>query len=265
MNKKKGFIATSVIYAFFLMFLMMMVIILARSVNNRILVDAVKDDVRDAMEEQDSFINLILEDKAYTVGEIVSYAGETWQVLQNKTDSAVLILNRGLTQTEIETYIRAYAGDTIYFGTCAGENCQVRYCITEDRGGEYCYLNGSAYRMPMWSPTVDEIQTQNYGQTLPSISTNGWFQNHQHLQRAITEGKLIEMTFNDGFKNTTSYVRLPLSTEVSGNTTFASTTPFHTVNSASANQINLYNNGTVSASATTTPAYVRPVIEVIKG
>ena len=123
---RKGFIATSIIYAFFLMFLMMMVIILARSVNNRILVDAVKDDVRDAMEEQDSFINLILEDKAYTVGEIISYAGETWQVLQNKTDSAVLILNRGLTQTEIETYIRAYAGDTIYFGTCAGENCKVR-------------------------------------------------------------------------------------------------------------------------------------------
>ena len=263
---RKGFIATSIIYAFFLMFLMMMVIILAKSVNNRILVDAVKDDVRDAMDEQDSFVNIVLEDKTYTVGEIVTYAGETWQVLQNKTDSAVLMLNRGLTQTEIETYIRAYANDTVYFGTCTNNNCQVRYCITENKEGEYCYyVNNTINRIPMWNPTIDEIQNQNYGRTLPSISTNGWLQNHQYLQRALTEGKLIEMTFNDGLKNTTSYVRLPLSTEVSGNTTFASTTPFHTVNAASANQINLYNNGTVSASATTTPAYVRPVIEVIKG
>lgn len=265
MNNKKGFIATSVIYAFFLMFLMMMVIILARSVNNRILVNAVKDDVRDAMEEQDSLVNLVLENKPYTVGEILSYAGESWQVLQNKTASVVLILNRGLTQTEIETYIRAYAGDTIYFGTCASDNCQVRYCITEDRGGEYCYLNGSSYRIPMWNPTVDEIQNHNYGQTLPSISTNGWFQNHQYLQKAFTDGKLVKMTFHDGFKNTTGYVRLPLSTEVSGNISFASITPFHTGNAISVNQINLYNNGTVSASLTTTSAYVRPVIEVVKG
>lgn len=265
MNKKKGFIATSVIYAFFLMFLMMMVIILARSINNRILVDAVKDDVRDAMEEQDSFVNLVLEDKSYTVGEFVSYAKESWQVLQNKTDSVVLILNRGLTQTEIETYIRAYAEDTLYFGSCTSNNCQVRYCITEDRGGEYCYLNGSAYRMPMWNPTVDEIQNQNYGQTLPSVSTNGWFQNHQYLQKALKEGKLIEMTFQDGFKNTTGYVRLPLSTEVNNTVTFAGTNPFHTVNVASETQINLYDNGTISAYDTTTPAYVRPVIEVVKG
>ena len=179
---RKGFIATSIIYAFFLMFLMMMVIILAKSVNNRILVDAVKDDVRDAMDEQDSFVNIVLEDKTYTVGEIVTYAGETWQVLQNKTDSAVLMLNRGLTQTEIETYIRAYANDTVYFGTCTNNNCQVRYCITENKEGEYCYyVNNTTNRIPMWNPTVDEIQNQNYGRTLPSISTNGWFQNHQYL------------------------------------------------------------------------------------
>ena len=77
MNKKKGFIATSVIYAFFLMFLIMMVIILAQSVNNRILVNAIKDDVRDSMEENDSFVNVILENRTYTTGEIVTYASET--------------------------------------------------------------------------------------------------------------------------------------------------------------------------------------------
>ena len=262
MNKKKGFIATSVIYAFFLMFLMMMVIILAQSVNNRILVNAIKSDVRDSMEESDSFVNVVLENRTYRIGEVVTYASETWQVLQNKSSSVVLMLNRGLSQTEIETYIRAYAGDTIYFGYCTAENCQVRYCITEDLGGEYCHTSG---RRPMWNPTVAEIQDQNYGQTLPSVSTRGWFSAHQYLQRAQSAGKLVQMTFSDGFKNNTSYVRLPLSTEVSGNSKFATVTPFHIVNAASANRIYLYNNGTVSTTALTTTAYVRPVIEVLKG
>ncbi len=265
MNKKKGFIATSVIYAFFLMFLMMMVIILAQSVNNRILVNAIKDDVRDSMEENDSFVNVILENRTYTTGEIVTYASETWQVLQNKSSSVVLMLNRGLSQTEIETYIRAYATDSMYFGTCSGANCQVRECLTSDTSGEYCYISGSLYRRPMWNPTVSEIQDQNYGQTLPSVSTRGWFSAHQYLQRALEANKLVQMTFSDGFKNNTSYVRLPLSTEVSGNRVFATTTPFHLVNAASANRINIYSDGTVSQVTLSTAAYVRPVIEVVKG
>ncbi len=265
MKNKKGFIATSVIYAFFLMFLMMMVIVLAQSVNNRVLVRAVKDDIRDEMENNDSLVNITLENRTYTIGEVVSYAAESWQVIQNKTSSVVLMLNRGLSQTEIESYIRAYATDSMYFGTCSGANCQVRECLTSDTGGEYCYISGSLYRRPMWNPTVAEIQDQNYGQTLPSVSTRGWFSAHQYLQRALEANKLVQMTFSDGFKNNTSYVRLPLSTEVSGNPVFSTTTPFHLVNAASANQINIYSNGTVSRVTLSTAAYVRPVIEVVKG
>ena len=46
MKNKKGFIATSVIYSFFLVFLMLMVTILTSSVNNRVLVGRIKEDIR---------------------------------------------------------------------------------------------------------------------------------------------------------------------------------------------------------------------------
>ena len=91
MKNKKGFIATSLIYSFFLVFLMLMVTILTSSVSNRVLVGRIKDDIRSEIDGQESFVTSTLEIKSYEIGEVVNFANEDWQVVQDKGMQVVLV------------------------------------------------------------------------------------------------------------------------------------------------------------------------------
>ena len=84
MKNKKGFIATSLIYSFFLVFLMLMMTILVASVNNRIFVDRINEDIKSELENQGSFIVDTLPAKNYNIGESVTLANESWQVIEDK-------------------------------------------------------------------------------------------------------------------------------------------------------------------------------------
>ena len=65
MMQKKGFIATSLIYSFFLVFLILMSTILARAANNRILLNAIKGDIREELDNQKGFVVDTIENKQY--------------------------------------------------------------------------------------------------------------------------------------------------------------------------------------------------------
>jgi len=56
MKKKRGFMATSLIYSFFLVFLMLMAAILADNANNRILLSSLKEDIRTSFQESQGFV-----------------------------------------------------------------------------------------------------------------------------------------------------------------------------------------------------------------
>ncbi len=86
MMQKKGFIATSLIYSFFLVFLILMSTILARAANNRILLNAIKGDIREELDNQKGFVVDTIENKQYQPKEKIEFASETWQVLQNKSN-----------------------------------------------------------------------------------------------------------------------------------------------------------------------------------
>jgi len=268
MEKKKGFIAISLIYSFFLVFLILMVSILTKSVNNRILVGAIQDEIRTEIDGQSSFIVDVLERKTYTVGETVSFANETWNVIQNKTNSVVLILNRGLSKAEVELNLGRSATDAEYYGSCNDSGCQVKACRSAASGEQYCYLyraNTNLYRIPAWAPTITQIRDQNYGQTIVSAVTNSWYRTHQGLQKVSAKGKLVNMTFNDGSISSTGYIRLPLSSELSQAATWKGTvTPFHILNRANNTNTYIYNTALQSVYSDTA-AYIRPVIEAIKG
>ena len=157
MKNKKGFIATSMIYSFFLVFLMLMVTILANSINNRILVGKIKEDIRSEIDAEASFAVDYLPSKNYAVSEVVRFAGENWNVITDKGSSVVLVLNRALNKQEIVSAIREEGNNRIY-GTCNDTDCQVRACFnastTQTAGEQYCwYYSGSSYRIPAWSPT----------------------------------------------------------------------------------------------------------------
>ena len=106
MKNKKGFIATSMIYSFFLVFLMLMVTILANSINNRILVGRIKEDIRSEIDAEASFAVDVLPSKNYAVSEVVRFAGEDWNVITDKGSTVVLVLNRALNKQEIVSAIR---------------------------------------------------------------------------------------------------------------------------------------------------------------
>lgn len=279
MRKKNGFIATSIIYSFFLVFGLLMAAILAKSVENRLLVRNIQEDIRNEMNEQSGFIIDTLENKTYTVNELVNYANETWRVAQDKGGTVLLILNRSLTQTEIVMSLNRESSNSEFYGTCTTTSCMVRACQDYYAGQEFCYLysaNTNLYRRPAWRPTADQVEVDiiGYGRTIVSAVLDYWFSYHQGLQRALNKNKLQAFTFSDGFFNypqtgqSNIYVRTLLTSEISSNASFASSLskPFHLLNSPSEKEVYIYNTSNqVQVVASNTAAFIYPVIEVIKG
>lgn len=268
MERKKGFIAISLIYSFFLVFLMLMVSILGKSVNNRVLVGSIKNDIREDIDAQTGFVIETLPNRTYAIGENVSFGNEEWRVMENKPGSVVLILNRSLTKSEMELNIGKDASNLEYYGVCNDSSCQVRMCRSAYSGEEYCYrypTNDRLYRTPAWAPTKDQIRNQNFGQMIPSGVILSWFRNHQGLQKVLSKNKLVNMSFYDGGINNTGYVRLPLSSEMTNASLYQSPSPFHLLDKNNNTQTKIYNGSATQIVSSDTAAYIRPVIEATKG
>ena len=273
MKNKKGFIATSMIYSFFLVFLMLMMTILVSSVNNRIFVSRINEDIKSELENQGSFIVDTLPVKNYSIGESVTLANETWQVIEDKGSQVVLVLSRALQKDEIIKAI-GEEGNAQMYGTCNDTDCQVRACFNASSsitGGQlYCWFyagNTNLYRIPSWNPTTAQIQSQNYGQTIVSAVVRSWFNTHRGVQRLLSQSKLVEMDINDGALTTKGYVRLPLTSEVSNTSNankWANIKPFHLLEKNSNTETRIYNTSMQNVNSNTA-AYIRPVIEVYEG
>ncbi len=266
MMQKKGFIATSLIYSFFLVFLILMSTILARAANNRILLNAIKGDIREELDNQKGFVVDTIENKQYQPKEKIEFASETWQVLQNKSNSVVVVLSRVLSQSEIVNAIGSERMSTEYLGTCNESSCQVRACREASAGQEFCYLysgNNLLYLKPNWNPTSAEVNT-GFGKTIVSAVTTEWFKHHAGLINVMKKNQLIQMSFSDGFKNHTSYVRLPLSGEVSNIT---DTNPYHLVDNPSSDgkKVRIFQGSSTILVPSNRAAFIRPVIEIKKG
>ena len=129
--QKNGFMATSLLYSFFFVFLMLMMGILAASVSNRVLVSNIKKDIREDMEGNTSIIKLDIPYKNYRQGDTIEFANESWRVLSIDTQSRIisLILNRSLTYEEITLAIRKDYNDAntkeSYFD-CNDSTCLLR-------------------------------------------------------------------------------------------------------------------------------------------
>ncbi len=246
-----------------------MVAILTRSSNNRILLNAIRKDVRSDMESDSGFVIDKIENKTYTLGSTLSYAGENWKVIGNKSTSVVLVLSRSLSAIEVVEAIRRPVTNTEFYGTCNDTSCRVRACRSASSGMEFCYFyptNTALHTRPSWNPSNTQITTENYGKTIVSTVVTEWFAKHLGLQRALDKEKLVLMTFNDGYMNTTGYIRIPSSTS-SEYANAGGDTPFHLIDSvgtSNTKQTKIY-NGSVTSVNSNTDAYIRPVIEVKKG
>lgn len=293
-KKNGGFIATSLIYSFFLVFALLMAAILATASENRILVNAIKKDIYDNLEAKSAYLVSSLQNKTYTVGESVSFAREDWLVVKDNSSTVTLIMTRGLTVQEmVNTVGRMGTTKNEYYGTCDAtqegkmqSKCLVRTCrsVTSNStfGQEYCYFyNNNIYRMPSFLPTTAEINNQNYGQTITSKALLDWFSTHTGLQTVLKKEKLVAQTFttNNGsirypktYTNSSNeritqeiYVRFLKQDEI-GSFVSKLPRPFHLLNIIDGKNSSVCNvSNAYQSVSVTTPAYILPVIEVKKG
>ncbi len=219
MKKKNGFIAVSVIYSFFLVFLMIMLSVTVNNAQNRTLLSAIKEDIKLSLNQDEEFIvnTLPNRDKTdlYQIGDEVNFVGESWLVVNNKADSVVLVLKRALNQREVLESLNVEASDAYYFNNeCTEARCKTRMCATS-YSSNFCFYESAAnYYYYEWDESIAKKVVDN------------WFINNDNLQKACrlqydiaadkricTKNTLINMTFTDGLQEYEGYIRIPTSEE----------------------------------------------------
>ncbi len=248
MRKKNGFIAISLIYSFFLVFLLTLVTIMVNYVHNRILLNDVKVVIQDKLNGLSEFYPVTVENKTYQVNDTISYANDNWKVIQDLGASVLLILDRGLNNTELKSSLGAEYHSAI-------SNDTINMCLNGYDPLVCCYKSAS----------VLDYNLYDWDTSLVKKVVDSWLQNNGILQRAIARGKMEQMTFSDGNKSSTistytAYIRIPTNNEYpSTGQTAWNLTSDNVVNGQSYIKVN-----NSSHIAHTVKKQVRPVIQVKK-
>lgn len=248
-SNKRGFIAISLIYSFFLVFLMLLLSVLAEYAHNRILLGDVKRETQNYLNGLSEFNPISIKDKDYVQGEEVIYADDTWLVLNDdRTKKQVtLVLKRSLNQTEIEAGLNKNGLVNVNDGNkvkmCAGYKIDnLCYYVSSDIAGYNTYY---------WDESIAKKITDDW------LSTNAL------LQKAIARNTLIKLpSFSDGrISYTNEYVRIPNNSEYSKiKDTNAWTLTYHSVSNGISN-ININN---IAVAAHNNQRTIHPVILVKK-
>lgn len=244
--------------------MMIMLANLIIDANTNHLVGALKKDIRTKIEQNSSFVNYKLAPKTYAVGETISFAGESWQVMRDQGSQVLLVLKRGLNKSEIlSSFPSLNTSNSEYFsGSCNDSICRIRACRYALTGTESCYyFNDTVYLRYSWNPTHSFA---SYGRSIMSIVVTHWLEENPYLQTALSRNLLVSMNVIDGvFNNSPSYIRIPYASEATSHVVWGNGMDFHTATKGSAAFQNYIYNGTQSVNQNSiTPAQIRPVILV---
>lgn len=245
MKKKNGFIAISLIYSFFLVFLMTLTATLATYAQNRILVNSVVNETKDYLNNHAEVDTTKLNRKTYAPKENVSYANLTWQVLKDNVEdnSVTLVLNRNLTATELNTIIA-----NLHFNL-PHTNDQVKMCSIA-LNDFYCYyLSSTNYRLYTWHNSIIKSLLEE------------WFNLQGPLNKALTRNSLVSMPITLNGETNSSYIRLMDLTE--GQLIGDANTWLYTYSTITGG-ISYVKNSSNANVSTLTEHTIRPVIRVKK-
>ena len=196
-KNNKGFIAISLIYSFFLVFLVTLLMILANYAHNRVLLSSVKKETQNYLNGLAEFKPVQLEKKDYMEGEEVNVASNSWIVLEDEGTEVRLILKRNLTETEISEALSLQELNNI-----ANSNT-ISMCLNTYHP-KYChYSSNSTFSEYKWSTSLAKIVLEY------------WFENSAILKKARDTGNLVKQDFSDGKELYNEYIRLPLAAESS--------------------------------------------------
>lgn len=209
MKKKNGFIAISLIYSFFLFFLMVMLASSVKTIQARQLLNIFKDDLKTEL-NQDAFVKLTIPQKVYSVSEEVDFIGEDWQVVQDKNDSVVLILKRSLRKKEILSVLDIDETNTDYFSnSCNNDVCKIRMCMNQF-SNQYCYYKNNSNALNYsWETSIGKVVLERWFSKNENFQKICDFKYQESLgQYECQKDTLIKMSFTDQRRNYTGYIRL---------------------------------------------------------
>lgn len=196
MKNNKGFIAISLIYSFFLVFLVVLLLIASNYAKNRILLSHVKNTTQEYLNGLSEFNPVSLENRTYTNKEEVKIGSEMWQVITDNGEDVSLMLKRSLTNSELKnglssSYYSAISGSQIYM-------CYSSYTPS------FCSYGGVAYIHYTWRNSLVKAIVEK------------WLENDALLEKGVNIGNIVSMSYSDGAGSSyASFIRVPLASEYS--------------------------------------------------
>jgi hypothetical protein len=251
-NNKKGFIAISLIYSFFLLFLMAMMSVIADYAQNRLLLNDAKKVIKEKLNGLSEFNPISLDNRTYQAGETISYANDSWIVVNDNGDDVEIILTRALSNIEITNALSKYSS---LDKTKIISGDEVTMCYS-GYTSDFCCYDGSdvlSYNLYYWDDSI------------PNKILDNWLNDNALLQKAIALNTLVKMEFRDGTKKLddtpityNEYIKIPSSGEVDDSNIWNLT-----YYGASTGQSIITSSGT-NYIAHSTYKQIRPIITVKK-
>ncbi len=246
MKNNKGFIAISLIYSFFLIFIITLLMIVSNYAKNRVLLNEVKNSTQEYLNNLAGFNPVYLVNKNYSVNEAVLYIDENWKVLKDEGEFVTLILNRALNVTEIN---RALTNNSL---TGVSNSNKTLMCGNEPNHSICNYKK---------TGTTIEYAYYNWNISIAYKVVQDWFYNNPSLQKASSIGSLKNMSFSDNIKNYSDFIRIPIAQEFS---IINNTNIWYLTSSSRTDGISYNNIGGTNVSTHNNYKEIRPVISVKK-
>lgn len=254
MRNNKGFIAISLIYSFFLVFLIVLLSVVANYAHNRILLNDVKVTIKEKLNDLSEFNPIYLENKTYTLNEVVRYANDNWIVLSNTSRGVRLLLERSLTNQELLAALES-----------SGISCDL---IVQENKINMCLPWYSSIFCSYKNATVGQYNEYSWSISVVKKVVDAWFNENALLQKALARGALNQQEFFDRNSNTyKEYIRIPLSGELDSlnNEDISKSTWSLTFKKLDSGKNIISLNEEKSVIAHETKLEIRPIIWVKKG
>lgn len=191
----KGFIAISLIYSFFLVFLITLLAVISDYAHNRVLLNDVKQETQEYLNGLAAFNPVYLKNKQYAPLEEVTFGADIWQVVKDDGENVTLVLKRTLTKEEIATSL-----SNVGIRNASNEE-KTRMCLNTYNPAVCNYQDSVVFNYYSWNISIVKRIVDD------------WLFHDANLQKAISVGSMQNMTYSDGTRNYTNYIRIPLSSE----------------------------------------------------
>lgn len=247
----KGFIAISLIYSFFLVFLITLLAVISDYAHNRVLLNDVKQETQEYLNGLAAFNPVYLKYKQNETGENVNYepleevtfGADIWQVIRDDGENVTLVLKRTLIKEEIEASLSNVGI------TNASNGNRTLICLNYYNPAVCNYQNSVVFNYYSWNISIVKRIVDD------------WLFHEANLQKAISVGSMQNMTYSDGTRNYTNYIRIPLSFEFG---TISDTNTWYLTLASRANGISTISYGPNLVTAHNNFRTIRPVITVKK-